>query len=218
MQLRVHVPPHPFIAQLLTVCRDRNTPGPIFRSAVTDLGRWLTYECVRDWLPVVETAVETPLEVVTMGKLVDHTQPVALVPVLRAGLALLDGCAPLLPMANIYHVGYARDEETAVAHCYLNRLPARFAPQTRVLILEPMLATGGTVLQVLDEVLQRGVDPTFVRIISVIAAAPALQKIGAAHPKLAIYCAMIDEFLDDRQYIVPGLGDAGDRAFGTEGG
>ncbi len=216
MQLRVHVPPHPFIAQLLMLCRDRNTPTPVFRSAVADLGRWLTYECCRDWLPVIETQVETPLEVMADAKLIDHSQPIALVPILRAGLALLEGSSSLLPMAKIFHVGYRRDETTFEASCYLNRLPERFLPGTRVLILEPMLATGGTLLQVLQEIYARGADPTLVRVLSVICAAPALQKIGARHPNLAIYCAMIDEFLDDRNHIVPGLGDAGDRAFGTD--
>ncbi|WP_218080086.1 uracil phosphoribosyltransferase [Anthocerotibacter panamensis] len=216
MQLRVHVPAHPFIGQLLTICRDCNTPAPIFRSAVADLGRWLTYECCRDWLPVVETQVETPLEVVADAKLIDHTQPLAVVPVLRAGLALLEGALPLLPMARVYHIGLKRDEETLVAHCYLNKLPQKFEPGVRVLVLEPMLATGGTLLQVLKELYRRGADPQLVRVISVLAAAPALQKIAPLNPELAIYCAMIDEFLDDRAFIVPGLGDAGDRAFGTD--
>ncbi|WP_287130036.1 uracil phosphoribosyltransferase [Candidatus Cyanaurora vandensis] len=215
MQLRVHVPAHPFIAQLLTICRDKNTPTPVFRAAVADLGRWLTYECCRDWLPVVETQVETPLGVLTEAKFVDHSQPIALVPVLRAGLALLEGCSPLLPTARIYHLGYRRDETTRQAQLYLNCLPPAFTPQTRILVLEPILATGGTLLQVLAQLAARGAMTEQIRIISVLASGPALHKLSQQHPKLVIYCAMIDEFLDDRCFIVPGLGDAGDRAFGT---
>jgi len=216
MQLRVHVPSHPFIAQLLTICRDKNTPTPVFRGAMADLGRWLTYECCRDWLPVATTQVETPLDVLAEAKVIDHTQPLAIVPVLRAGLALLEGAGALLPLARIYHLGYQRDETTHRATCYLNRLPERFAPGTRVLILEPMLATGGTLLQVLAELQGRGVDLALVRVIAVLAAGPALHKLSQQYPELVIYCAMIDEFLDDRCFIVPGLGDAGDRAFGTD--
>ncbi len=216
MSLRVHVPPHPFISQLLMICRDKYTPTPVFRASVADLGRWLTYECCRDWLPMVETQVETPLELMADAKFIDHAIPIAVVPILRAGLALVEGAVPILPTARIYHVGFRRDEHTREAECYLDRLPQQFLPGTRVLILEPMLATGGTLMQVLDLLYARGADPTLIRVISVIAAAPALQRIGSKHPDLVIYCAMIDELLNDQAFIVPGLGDAGDRAFGTE--
>ncbi|AGY59448.1 uracil phosphoribosyltransferase [Gloeobacter kilaueensis] len=215
MALTIHVPPHPFIANLLAVCRDSATPVPIFRSAVADLGRWLTYECVRDWLPTLEVGVRTPLEVIAAARIIDANAPVAIVPILRAGLALLDGVLPLLPAAPVYHLGYARDEETLEANCYLDRLPERFAPQTRVLVLEPMLATGGTSLAAMAKLIERGVDPALVRILSIICAPAALQKLGGRYPSLVIYTAMIDEALDERGFIVPGLGDAGDRAFGT---
>ncbi|BAC88004.1 uracil phosphoribosyltransferase [Gloeobacter violaceus] len=215
MALKIHVPPHPFVTNLLAVCRSEATPTPVFRAAVADLGRWLTYECVRDWLPVLEVGVKTPLDVITAARIVDSSVPVAIVPVLRAGLALLDGVLPLLPAASVYHLGYARDERTLEAACYLDRLPPRFAPETRVLVLEPMLATGGTATAVVAKLVERGADPALVRIISVICAPPALQRLGLSYPSLAIYTAMIDERLDERGFIVPGLGDAGDRAFGT---
>ncbi len=215
LQMRIHVPPHPFIHQLLAVCRDKNTPTPVFRSAVADLGRWLAYEALRDFLPTLEVGVYTPLEMAAPATLIDSRVPVAVVPVLRAGLALLDGILPLLPGATIHHLGYARNEETLLADCYLDRLPKAFEPETRVLILEPMLATGGTSVAVMEKILERGATQENIRIISVICAPPALQALSQRYPGLVIYSAMIDEKLNDQGYIVPGLGDAGDRAFGT---
>jgi uracil phosphoribosyltransferase len=139
----------------------------------------------------------------------------AVVPILRAGLALLDGAQDLLPLASTYHVGVVRDEETLAASCYLNKLPNQFAPRTRVLILDPMLATGGSLLLVLEELVKRGIDPAYVRVVGVVAAPPALQKLGSLYPSVVVYTAIIDEGLNSKGYIVPGLGDAGDRAFGT---
>ena len=214
LQLRVYVPPHPLIKHWIGVARDVNTPTTLFRSAMTELGRWLTYEAMRDWLPTIETMVQTPLAECP-GTFINPETPVAVVPILRAGLALLDGAQALLPLASIYHLGVARDEETLEPHCYLNKLPAEFHPETRVLITEPMLATGGTIMSAMAELTQRGINPAFVRIISVVAAPPALQKLGTNYPSLSIYAAMIDEGLNDRGFIVPGLGDAGDRTFGT---
>jgi uracil phosphoribosyltransferase len=139
----------------------------------------------------------------------------AVVPILRAGLGLLEGAQTLLPLASIYHLGLVRDETTLQPSCYLNKLPEKFHPQTRVLITDPMLATGGSIIKAMEELTQRGVDPALTRIISVVAAPPALQKLGAAYPGLIIYTATIDEQVNDRGFIVPGLGDAGDRTFGT---
>lgn len=139
----------------------------------------------------------------------------AVVPILRAGLALLEGAQTVLPLASIYHLGLVRNENTLTASCYLNKLPEQFNPQTRVLITEPMLATGGSIMMAMTELVQRGVDPGLTRIISVVASPPALQKLSAAYPGLAIYTATIDETVNSDGFIVPGLGDAGDRAFGT---
>ncbi|MGD1905079.1 MAG: uracil phosphoribosyltransferase [Leptolyngbyaceae cyanobacterium] len=213
-QLRVFVPPHPLVHHWLGVVRDQNTPTALFRSAMTELGRWLTYEAARDWLPVLEVQVDTPLGA-TPARFVNPEVPIAIVPVLRAGLALLDGAQALLPLASIYHLGFVRNEETLEASCYLNKLPDQFPAEARVLITEPMLATGGTMLAVMAELVQRGVDPAMVRIISVVTAPPALQKLADAYPALNIYAAAIDEGLNDQGFIVPGLGDAGDRTFGT---
>lgn len=214
LQLRIYVPPHPLVKHWLAVARDAATPSALFRSAMTELGRWLTYEAIRDWLPTVDTTVETPLGPCA-ATFVNPEVPVVVVPILRAGLALLEGAQALLPLASVYHIGFARNEETLEASCYLNKLPDSFAPETRVLISEPMLATGGTIMATMEELTRRGVDPAFVRIISVVAAPPALQKLSMAYPSLNIYAAAIDEGLNSKGFIVPGLGDAGDRTFGT---
>jgi len=214
VQLRVYVPPHPLIKHWLAVARDAATPSVLFRSAITELGRWLTYEAVREWLPTIETTVQSPLESCP-ATFINPEVPVAVVPILRAGLGLLEGAQTLLPLASIYHLGLVRDEETLEARCYLNKLPEKFDPQTRVLITDPMLATGGSIMKAMAELTQRGVDPALTRIVSVVAAPPALQKLSAAYPSLIIYTATIDETVNDRGFIVPGLGDAGDRIFGT---
>ncbi|MEH2194242.1 MAG: uracil phosphoribosyltransferase [Nostoc sp.] len=214
LQLRVYVPPHPLIKHWLAVARDAGTPSVLFRSAMTELGRWLTYEAARDWLPTQEIAVQTPLDTCP-ATVIDPQIPVAVVPILRAGLGLLEGAQTLLPLASIYHLGLARDEETLLPHCYLNKLPEKFDPQTRVLITDPMLATGGSIMATMAELTQRGVDPSLTRIVCVVAAPPALKKLSEAYPGLIVYTATIDEKLNNKGYIVPGLGDAGDRTFGT---
>ncbi|MBD1894754.1 uracil phosphoribosyltransferase [Coleofasciculus sp. FACHB-712] len=214
LQLRVYVPPHPLIKHWLAVARDAATPSVLFKSAMTELGRWLTYEATREWLPTIETTVQTPLAECP-ATFINPEVPLVVVPILRAGLGLLDGAQTLLPLASIYHIGLVRDETTLEVSCYLNKLPERLDPQTRVLICDPMLATGGTMMRAIAELTQRGVDPALMRIISVVAAPPALQQLSVAYPGLVVYTAMIDEGLNSHGYIVPGLGDAGDRTFGT---
>ncbi|MBF2009071.1 MAG: uracil phosphoribosyltransferase [Chlorogloeopsis fritschii C42_A2020_084] len=214
LQLRVYVPPHPLIKHWLAVARDAATPSVLFRTAMTELGRWLTYEAAREWLPTQETTVDTPLASCP-ATLIDPSVPVAVVPILRAGLGLLEGAQTLLPLASIYHLGLERNEETLQPSCYLNKLPEKFPPQTRVLITDPMLATGGSMLKALEELTQRGVDPSLIRIVCVVAAHPALQKLNTAYPGLIVYTATIDGEVNSQGFIVPGLGDAGDRTFGT---
>lgn len=214
LQMRVYVPPHPLIKHWLGVARDASTPSALFRSAMTELGRWLTYEAIRDWLPTRDGMIDTPLAPCP-ATFVDPEVPIVVMPILRAGLALLEGAHAALPLASIYHIGFVRNEETLEPSCYLNKLPETFAPQTRVLITEPMLATGGTSMAAMAELTQRGIDPSLVRIISVVTAPPALQKLSVAYPSLTVYAAAIDEGLNNRGFIVPGLGDAGDRTFGT---
>ncbi|BAY90362.1 MULTISPECIES: uracil phosphoribosyltransferase [unclassified Tolypothrix] len=214
VQLRVYVPPHPLIKHWLAVARDAATPSVLFRSAMVELGRWLTYEAAREWLPTLETTVQSPLDT-TAATFIDPQVPVAVVPILRAGLGLLEGAQTLLPLASIYHLGLVRNEETLQPSCYLNKLPEKFDPQTRVLITDPMLATGGSMMAAMSELIQRGVDPALIRIVCVVAAPPALQKLSVAYPSLNIYTATIDESVNEQGFIVPGLGDAGDRTFGT---
>ncbi|NER46278.1 MAG: uracil phosphoribosyltransferase [Symploca sp. SIO1A3] len=214
LQLRVYVPPHPLIKHWLGVARDTATPSPLFKTAIKELGRWLTYEAVRDWLPTEEMEIQTPLAPCTVT-MVNPEKPIVVVPILRAGLGLLEGAQTLLPLASIYHLGIVRNEETLEASCYLNKLPQQFAPQTQILITDPMLATGNSMMVAMEELIKRGADPAMIRLISVVAAPPALQKLGTNYPGLNIYTAMIDEELNSQGYIVPGLGDAGDRIFGT---
>ena len=214
IQLRVYVPEHPLVKHWLAVARDANTPSVLFKSAMTELGRWLTYEAARTWLPTLEARVQTPLTECD-ATLINPEVPIGVVPILRAGLALLEGAQAVLPLASIYHLGLVRNEETLEPSCYLNKLPEKFTPQTHILLLEPMLATGGSIMMAMEELTSRGVDSTLIRIVSVVAAPPALQKLSAEYPGLNIYTAIIDEGLNSKGYTVPGLGDAGDRAFGT---
>jgi len=214
LQLRIYVPPHPLIKHWLAVARDAATPSVLFRTAMTELGRWLTYEAAREWLPTQETTVNSPLASCP-ATFINPEMPIAVVPILRAGLGLLEGAQTLLPLASIYHLGLVRDEQTLQPSCYLNTLPEKFDPQTRVLITDPMLATGGSIMRAMAELTHRGVDPILTRIVCVVAAPPALQQLSAAYPGLIIYTATIDETVNNQGYIVPGLGDAGDRIFGT---
>ncbi|MEM7726133.1 MAG: uracil phosphoribosyltransferase [Cyanobacteria bacterium P01_A01_bin.45] len=214
LQLRVYVPPHPLIKHWLAVARDVSTPSVLFRTAMTELGRWLTYEAAREWLPTQDTTVQGPLDIAP-ATVVNPEVPMAVVPILRAGLGLLEGAQTLLPLASIYHLGLVRDEETLEPLCYLNKLPKTFDPQTRVLITDPMLATGGSIMATMVELTERGVDPSLIRVVCVVAAPPALQKLSNAFPGLIVYAATIDETVNEQGFIVPGLGDAGDRIFGT---
>ncbi|MGD1951742.1 MAG: uracil phosphoribosyltransferase [Leptolyngbyaceae cyanobacterium] len=215
MQLRIHVPPHPLIKHWLGVLRDVNTPSAVFRSAMTEMGRWLTYEAIRnDLLPTVDATIETPLAPCP-ATFINPDMPLMVIPILRAGLALMEGGQAALPTASVYHLGFVRNEETLAASCYLNKLPAQIDPATRILISEPMLATGGSMMATMAEMVSRGVDTSLDRDVSVVTAPPALQKLAAAYPQLVIYAGIIDEGLDENGFIVPGLGDAGDRTFGT---
>jgi uracil phosphoribosyltransferase len=214
-QLRIFVPPHPLIQHWLGIARDAAAPPKVFRQTMAELGKWLTYEAIRDWLPTVEIDIDTPVAP-AKATFINPQTSLAIVPILRAGLSLVEGIQAVLPLeTNTYHLGLVRNEETLEPSCYLNKLPDRFAPDTRIIIAEPMLATGGSLMYALQELVSRGADHANIRVISIIAAPPALQKLALAYPDLQIYAAMIDEFLNDRGFISPGLGDVGDRVFGT---
>ena len=215
MSLRVVVPPHPLIAHWLTVLRDQATPPALFASAMAELGRWLTYEAVRDWLPHRPVTVQTPLAPCE-GTVVDGDVPLLAVPILRAGLGLWQGAQSVLPTARVAHLGLRRDEATGLADCYLDTLPATIVAQVGVLVFDPMLATAGSLIQVLERLEQRGVGGDRLRVITALAASPGLQRLAERFPQLTVYTACIDADLDGAFRIVPGLGDAGDRLFGSE--
>ncbi|MCT0199251.1 uracil phosphoribosyltransferase [Synechococcus sp. CS-1325] len=215
MSLRVVVPPHPLIAHWLTVLRDQATPPPLFASAMAELGRWLTYEAIRDWLPQRPVTVQTPLAACE-GTVVDSAVPLLAVPILRAGLGLWQGAQTVLPTCRVAHVGLSRDEATGAAHCYLDTLPATIGDQVGVLVFDPMLATAGSLIQVLERLDQRGVRGERLRVITALAASPGLRALADRFPQLTVYTACIDADLDEAFRIVPGLGDAGDRLFGSE--
>lgn len=209
------MPPHPLIQHWLAIARNECTPSPAFRTAVAEIGKHLVYEACREWLPTVEMECKTPMGMADV-QVVDQEQPVLVVPILRAGLVLLESARDVLPASKTYHVGFVRDETTLLPTMYLNKLPDVIDPRARVLVSDPMLATGGTMVACLDELITRGADPSLVRIVSVVAAPPALKKISEKYQGVRVYAAMIDPELNEQGYIVPGLGDAGDRAFGTE--
>lgn len=210
----VYVPPHPLIQHWLAIARNASTPPPLFRNAMAELGRCLVYEACREWLPTVELDVETPCGTARCN-VVDPAQPVSVVPILRAGLVLVEQCQTVLPAASTYHVGYMRNEETLEPALYLNKLPESFQPGAHVLIADPMLATGGSMVAALDLLISRGAAPCNMRVVCAVAASSALQRLSGRYKGLRIYVGCIDETLNDSGFIVPGLGDAGDRAYGT---
>lgn len=214
-QMLVYVPPHPLVKHWISVMRSAETPSPVFRSATQELGKILLYEMLREWMPTMDAQVMTPTGHMADATFVDPTKPLVLVPVLRAGLVLLEHAQTLIPSSVTYHVGYVRDESTLQASCYLNKLPATLSPQEQYIVSDMMLATGGTMVQVIQDMVDRGADPSNIRIVSALAAPPALQKLNDAFPGLVVYTGMIDAEVDDKGYIIPGVGDAGDRSFGT---
>ncbi|KAI3434443.1 hypothetical protein D9Q98_002520 [Chlorella vulgaris] len=214
-QMLIYVPPHPLVKHWLAVLRTKQTPSSIFRAAASELGRILIYEAAREWLPTVDGQVETPLGVAD-ATFVDIAQPIKVVPILRAGLVLVEQTSMVLPASQTYHVGYVRNDETLEASCYLNKLPPSFTAEDRILVSDPMLATGGTLMQVLDDIVARGASPSMIRVISIVCAPPALKLLGEKFPGLTLFTAMIDPELNDQGFIVPGLGDAGDRVYNTE--
>jgi uracil phosphoribosyltransferase len=205
---RLVVVEHPLIEDCLAHLRAAATPLPEFRRYARLLTQLLCFEATRD-LALREVMVETPLEPTAARVLADQ---VVLVPVLRSGLAMLETVGALFPEARVGFVGLERDEQTAVARGYYQKLPAGLAG-SRVMILEPMLATGGSAVATLD--LVHGAGATDVRLVCVVAAPEGVRLVHSRHPAAAIYAAVLDRGLNDRKFILPGLGDFGDRYFGT---
>ncbi|WVZ17658.1 hypothetical protein V8G54_010640 [Vigna mungo] len=238
----VYVPPHPLIKHWVSVLRNEQTPSPIFRNALAELGRLLMYEAARDWLPTVSGEIQSPLAVASV-EFIDPREPLAIIPILRAGLALAEHASSVLPATKTYHLGISRNEETLQPTIYLNKLPEKFADGCKIFVVDPMLATGeslsmmscrlntlskaadmggledgigGTMVAALNLLKDRGVDNKHIKVISAVAAPPALQKLSEQFPGLHVYTGIIDPEVNEKGFIIPGLGDAGDRSYGTD--
>ncbi len=204
----VHVSQHPLVLHKLSVLRDKDTDHRAFRELVRELALLLTYEATRD-LPLQPKTVTTP-----MGEAQGHKaeDKIGLVPILRAGLGLVDGVMEMLPNVQVWHIGLYRDEKTLRPVEYYNRLPT--APTVQVcLVLDPMLATGGSAVATVDILKRWGVSR--IKFMGLIAAPEGVERLSKAHPDVPIHVASVDERLNEIGFIMPGLGDAGDRQFGT---
>jgi len=213
-RMLVFVPPHSLIKHWVSILRNVETPSAIFKSAIGELGRLLTYEATRDWLPTITGEIQAPLGVASV-EFIDPREPVVVVPILRAGLGLAEHAPSILPAMVTYHLGLRRDEKTLQASVYLNKLPKKLPPGCRVLVFDPILATGGTIVAAIDMLNDCGVENKQIKIISALSAPPALQKLSTKFPGIKVYTGIIDSVVNDTGYIVPGMGDAGDRIFGT---
>ena len=204
----VHASNHPLVAHKLSRLRDKNTEPKKFRELVREIAGLLAYEATAD-LQTAPVEIETPLMKMSARQL---KEKIGLVPVLRAGLGMVEGIWELMPSAEVWHIGLYRDEHTLQPVEYYNKLP--IDPRVSVcLILDPMLATGGSATATADILKRWGVKK--IKYVGLIAAPEGIKAMHTAHPDIDIYLAAIDDHLNERAYIVPGLGDAGDRQFGT---
>lgn len=215
MSLRVVVPPHPLIGHWLTLLRDRDTPAPLFATAMTELGRWLTYEAVRDWLPQRAVEVLTPGGSAE-GQVVDPEIPLLAVPVLRAGLGLWQGAQAVLPAARVALVGLEAGRDGAPPHWFLNDLPTTIGERVGVLVFLPVLASGASLLALIERLAELGVSGRRLRVITTLAAAPGLRLLGERVPDLTVYCACIEGGLDEGGLPVPGCGSIERRLYGLD--
>ena len=207
---KVHVLDHPLLAHKLTIMRDKNTSVKDFRELVSEIGMLITYEATRD-LPLTTKHIETPLCEMDAPTL--KGKKFAVVPILRAGLGLVEGVLRMVPSARVGHIGMYRDEETLIPHTYFCKMPKDIAERD-VLIVDPMLATGGSADAAIAKMKEMGCKN--IKLMVLVAAPEGIKCIQDAHPEVDIYCGALDSHLNERGYIVPGLGDAGDRIFGTK--
>ena len=201
---------HPLIQHKVSILRDKNTSSKQFRELIREITQLMVYEATRD-LPLRDAVVETPMAVMTGKKIAGRK--LAFVPILRAGLGMVDGAVELVPSARVGHIGLYRDEETFKPVEYYCKLPGDIH-EREVIVLDPMLATGGSAVDAISQIKLRG--PKSIKFMCIIAAPEGLKALGEAHPDVQIYCAALDDHLNEKCYIVPGLGDAGDRIFGTK--
>lgn len=201
---------HPLITHKVTMMRDKNTPSKDFRELLEEISLLMGYEVTRD-LPMEEVEIETPI-CKTKQKMLAGRQ-IGIVPILRAGLGMVDGILKLVPAAKVGHIGCYRDPETATPVEYYCKLPVD-AEQREIIVVDPMLATGGSAIMAINFIKAKGVKS--IKFMCLIAAPEGLKALSEAHPDVDIFIAAMDDHLNEHKYIVPGLGDAGDRIFGTK--
>lgn len=210
MKENVTIFDHPLIQHKLSILRDKNTSSKDFRALVHEIAMLMCYEATRD-LPLEEIEIETPI-CKTKAKQISGKK-LAVVPILRAGLGMVDAISELIPSIRIGHIGLYRDEETLKPVEYYCKLPKDISERD-VIVVDPMLATGGSAIDAVSQIKLR--NPRSIRFMGIIAAPEGIEAFTAAHPDVPVYCAALDEKLNEVGYIVPGLGDAGDRIFGTK--
>lgn len=201
---------HPLIEHKLGILRNKNTGTKEFRELVNEIGMFLCYEAMRD-ITLYDYEIETPLTKTKAQKLNEDNY--VFIPILRAGLGLLDGVVKVIPNAKVGHIGMYRDETTFKPVNYLFKVPKNIQDK-EVILLDPMLATGGSAIDAISLLKDKGVKK--IKFLCVIAAPEGIKNVQEKFPDVPIYCAHIDEMLNEKKYIVPGLGDAGDRIFGTK--
>lgn len=201
---------HPLVLHALAEMRHKDTPTPRFRARVRELAKFLIYEATRD-LPTEPITIPTPVAEAQCRTLGDR--PLIVAPILRAGLAMMESATELLPEAQVRHVGLYRNEETLQPVEYYLKLPAQLSPEATVLILDPMLATGGSAVATIEAFKKRGARN--IKFLCLIAAPEGIKNVHQQHPDVPVFTVSVDSHLNEIGYIVPGLGDAGDRAFGT---
>ena len=201
---------HPLIKHKIAILRDKNTGMKEFRELVEEITTVMTYESMRD-VELVPVRVETPLEVTTQYKV--REESVAIVPILRAGLGMVNGVHKVFPTVRVGHIGMYRDEQTFEPKEYYCKLPDGIENKT-VILVDPMLATGGSAVDALDALKKRGCKN--IKFMAIIGAPEGIKKVAEAHPDVTVYVSTLDRCLNENKYILPGLGDAGDRLFGTK--
>lgn len=201
---------HPLIQHKLTILRDKNTGSKQFRELVNEIAMLMCYEATRD-LPLKEVDVETPIAVARTKVLAGRK--LAFVPILRAGIGMVDGALNLVPAAKVGHIGLYRDPETLEPVEYYCKMPCDMSERD-VFVLDPMLATGGSASAAITLIKKH--NPKSIRFMCILAAPEGIKALTETHPEIPVYCAAVDSHLNEHGYIVPGLGDAGDRIFGTK--